>query len=162
MYAEQLKKLLDYAIKLLSIRPRSTWELKHKLVGYAVKHKQPVKQIEEVISRLLQQNLLNDEEFVRWWVWQRKTFRPKGGRLLAAELSARGVDKETISKVLADSSGEYEDAKNIAYKKAKLLAKLPLQQSKTKLSELLESRGFSWETIKRVIDEMNVSPYNKG
>ena len=162
MSAEQLKKLLDYALKLLSIRPRSFWELKHKLAGYAVKHKQPEQQIEEVISHLSEQNLLNDEEFTRWWVWQRKTFRPKGGRLIAAELSARGVSKEIIAKVIADFSGDYEDAKKIADKKAKLLVKLPLQQVKTKLSALLARRGFSWETIHRVIDEMNDSPYNGG
>ena len=95
-------------------------------------------------------------------MWQRKTFRPKGGRLVAVELSARGVSKEIITKVIADFSGDYEDAKNIADKKAKLLVKIPLQQVKTKLSALLARRGFSWETIKRVIDEMNVSPYNKG
>lgn len=162
MSAEQLKKLLDYSLKLISIRPRSISELKNKLVGYAAKHKQPTAQIEEVIARLSEQNLLNDEEFARWWVWQRKTFRPKGGRLIVAELSARGVEKEIISKVLADFSGDYEDAKRIADKKARLLVKLPLEHVKTKLSSLLARRGFSWETIKRVIDEMNDSPYNKG
>lgn len=156
------QKLLDYSLKLISIRPRSTSELKLKLVGYAAKHKKPAAQIEEVIARLSEQNLLNDEEFARWWVWQRKTFRPKSGRLITLELAARGVAKEIITKVLANFSGDYEDAKKIADKKARLLTKLPFDQVKTKLSSLLARRGFSWETIQRVIDEMNDSPYNKG
>lgn len=160
MSDEDFQKLLDYALKLLSFRPRSTYELKKRLTQYTQKHKLPIKLIELVIANLTEHKFLNDEEFARWWVGQRKTFRPKGDRLIALELSGKGIDKETVVKVTSDTSSEFEDALKVVTKKKRLTANLSPFEAKRKISAFLSRRGFGWDTIERVIDEMKDSPYN--
>ena len=62
---EYYKKIKDYALRLLSLRPRTVKELQGKLTHYIQKRKWKVNLIEQVINGLLEDNLINDEEFIR-------------------------------------------------------------------------------------------------
>lgn len=119
-------KLLNKAINFLSFRPRSEWEIKRKFKS------------EELIKKLKELRLIDDEVFTKWYVEQRNTFRPKGRRMLEMELRRKGIK----TKVETDLS-EMELAKR-ALKKKKFL-------DKEKSIRFLASRGFSWETIEDVI-----------
>lgn len=112
------------ALRLLSYRPRSIREIKQRLA----KTNADTKTVNRVIDNLINQNLLNDQEFAQWWVGQRVKFRPKGNRALQFELRQKGVSQDIIDEVLL--SPEEEQA---------LAKKLP--QSK------LYSRGFSFSVI---------------
>lgn len=116
------------ALRLLSYRPRSIREIKQRLT----KTNADTHTINRVINNLIDQNLLNDQEFARWWVEQRIKFRPRGNYALTQELAQKGLDREIIDSVLLSFDAELELAK-----------KLP--QSKR------SSRGFSFS----VIDALN-------
>jgi len=116
------------ALRLLSYRPRSIREIKKRLT----KTNADTNTINRVINNLIEQNLLNDQEFARWWVDQRVKFRPRGNYALTQELAQKGLDREIIDSVLLSFDAELALAK-----------KLP--QSK------LSSRGFSFS----VIDALN-------
>jgi len=116
------------ALRLLSYRPRSIREIKKRLT----KTNADTNTINRVINNLIEQNLLNDQEFARWWVDQRVKFRPRGNYALTQELVQKGLDREIIDSVLLSFDAELALAK-----------KLP--QSK------LSSRGFSFS----VIDALN-------
>lgn len=119
-------KLLNKAINFLSFRPRSEWEVRRKFNN------------EDLIKKLKELNLINDENFTKWYVEQRNTFRPKGRRMLEMELRRKGIKTK-----IENNLSETELAKR-ALKKKKFL-------DKEKSIRFLASRGFSWETIEDVI-----------
>lgn len=112
------------ALRLLSYRPRSIREITQRLT----KTNADTHTINRVINNLIDQNLLNDQEFAQWWVDQRVKFRPRGNYALTQELAQKGIDREIIDSVLLSFDAELALAK-----------KLP--QSKR------ASRGFSFSAI---------------
>lgn len=97
------------ALRLLSYRPRSIQEIKQRLT----KTNADTPTINRVIDNLINQNLLNDQEFAQWWVDQRIKFRPKGNRALQFELRQKGVAQEIIVTVLLSPEEEQALAKKI-------------------------------------------------
>lgn len=94
---------------------------------------------------------LNDHAFALWWVEQRQAFRPKGSRLIAMELTARGVSRDIVSRVLpADSA---EAAKAVLAKKLPSWKTYSTDQQKKKAYDFLYRRGFDSQIVSRVVDE---------
>ena len=147
------QKILGKVFNFLSYRPRSQKEVR----DYLVKKKVDEEEITDVVKYLSEKKYLNDEEFARWWIEQRMTFRPAGWRLLKMELKQKGVGEEVAEKILSDKdikiSGE-ELARKVVEKKLKSVGKLPPEQVREKLFAALARRGFEWELIKEVVDEI--------
>ncbi len=146
-------KVLNRALSYAMSRPHSEreimlWFRRRKVVDEVV--------IEKVLAKLKRLNIINDLNFVKWWVEQRNTFRPKGKNALKAELAQKGVHREIIDEVLKDTDrgAEQEMARQIAKKRLPRLANLDMQDQKRKLLEFLARRGFSYDVAKSVIDEM--------
>ncbi len=129
-----LEKLLIKALNLLSYRPRSESEMRFRLGR--LKPEKPI--LEQVISLLYQDKLLNDAEFAKWWVGQRLEFRPRGNRALSSELMQKGIDRKIIAEVLPSTEAEKKLAQ-------KLLSKKKLD--KVRAQRLLLSRGFSPDIV---------------
>ncbi len=146
IFKNEFQKLLDRTLRLISRRPRSEKEIR----DYLKKKKTSPKVIEEVIKKLKQLRQINDKEFAKWWVDQRTTFRPRGKFGLTMELRQKGIDKEIIRKAV-EKMDELPLAEKLAQKKAKSLKNLPREERYQKLSAYLARRGFSWETIKKVV-----------
>lgn len=151
--ASDRQKILDKVFNFLSYRPRSKKEVR----DYLVRKKVDGEEITDIVKDLSERKYLDDEEFARWWIEQRMTFRPAGRRLLKMELQQKGVEEEVVEKILGDKeikiSGEGL-TRTVAEKKWKVLGRLPSQEAREKLVAALARRGFDWETIKRVVDEV--------
>lgn len=158
MEEDNYQDLYDYALRLLSFRPRSTSEIKTKLKKFSAKRNFPDKLIDKVIKELTEQKFLNDREFVRWWIEQRQLYRPKGLRAIKMELLQKGIEKETIEKVLSEdapeTASEFDLAMKVMEKKILYLENLPREKLKIKVRDLLIRRGFNWETVYKVIDSL--------
>lgn len=147
--------LLNQTLRLLSRRPRSSKEI-HQ---YLHKKHATDRQKEFIIQKLERANYINDEEFVKWWLNQRQTFRPKGNIALYQELRQKGVDEKLIKNIL-DQKGEGSEtsqhslALTLAQKRLQRLHGLSQLEAKQKLSRFLAGRGFDWETVKDVIDSL--------
>ncbi len=148
------QKYLESAIRFLGYRPRSEKEVKDNLL----KKKAPTEIIDKIISWLKEQRFLNDEEFAKWWIEQRTTFRPKGIRIVKLELKQKGIGQDIIDKVLQSSElriqNDDESAKKIVEKKIGKYKDLPKYEIYQKLGAHLARRGFDWDTIKSSIDEV--------
>lgn len=153
------QKLWEKALKFLSFRPRSEKEIRH----YLVKKKVDEEEIRWVMDKLKEQGYINDEEFARWWIEQRQTFRPKGWRVLKQELRQKGVSQaiiEGIGNPFAGQAGqesgisELEMARRLAQKKYARFQNLPREKLFQKMGQSLLRRGFTWETVKKTIDEI--------
>jgi regulatory protein len=148
--------LIDKALKLLSFRPRSKKEIQGRLEQLAIKKGISSKLVQKAIYDLEEKRLIDDKEFIKWWITQRETFRPKGQRLIKMELRNKGIETKTIDEVFEEKnksgSNEFELALTLAQKRYQKFANLPKEELKSKLAALLGRRGFNWDTIYEVID----------
>lgn len=153
------QKILDKVFNFLSFRPRSQKEAR----DFLAKKKVDTEEIAGILKYLGERKYLNDEEFARWWIEQRMAFRPSGWHLLKMELRQKGVAEEIIEGIRNLPAGEAgneagimgkEPARKVAEKKWKVLGRLPPQEAREKLAAALARRGFDWDTIKEVIDEI--------
>jgi regulatory protein len=98
-------------LRLLTVRARTRSELAAALAkrGY------PDDVSGDVLDRLTQVGLVDDEDFAEQWVRSRRVNAGKGKRALAAELRTKGVDDEVISATLAgiDPSAERARAEQL-------------------------------------------------
>jgi regulatory protein len=132
-------KCYDKAIKLLSLRPQSSYELRQKLS----KRFSP-DTIQTVVARLIKEGLVNDEKFAFIWVNERLLTRHRSIQHLIAELRQKGIERSLIQMAISKLSRETE------IDSALCLAQRAPQKSKEKLQAYLARRGFNYSVIKEV------------
>ena len=98
--------VLAAALRFLEARPRSTAEVRRRLVtrGYRPDL------VEGCLERLLDIGILDDGAFARTWVESRDRARPRGERALRAELRGKGIDRHVVDDVLEVRDSEQPDA----------------------------------------------------
>lgn len=141
------RKALESAFRLLSFRPRSEKELQEKLF----EKKFDSKIVEEVISRLKELGYLNDREFAKAWVLERKA--KKGKIALKQELLRKKISKDLIEGVLEelDPELEFKAAKDLIEKKKIFQKKFKGRELRNKITGFLLRRGFGYEIIKKIL-----------
>ena len=140
------ERAYQQALLFLSYRARSTSEIRQNLR----KHDIPAEVIEQTIERLQAERLADDDQFAKAWVENRSTFRPRSRRALALELRQKGVSDEAVQSALTDVDEEalaYEAAR----KRSRRLESLDWNDFRTKLSEFLARRGFSYSVVAPVV-----------
>ena len=143
---------IDVALRFLAPRPRSEQEVRIRLRRAGVDEAA----VDGVLERLRTNGLVDDGAFAEYWVEQRQTFRPRGARLVRAELRQHGVDAAAASAAAdALSESAAEDAYRAAYKRAQQLGTADEHTFKTKLSQFLARRGFDWETVAAAITRLH-------
>ena len=88
---------LEVAARFLATRPRSRWEVDRRLQRAGA----PDAVREQVLDQLAEMGLVDDVAFATWWREQRDRHAPRGHRMLASELRAKGVPREVIETVSA-------------------------------------------------------------
>jgi regulatory protein len=153
-YGDERNKAYDRAVQFLSFRSRSQAEV----IRYLQDKGYVAEVVDHTVSRLLEQNYLNDEEFARFWLQNREQFRPRGRQALRYELRQKGISDQIIETVLLDLA-EDELAWAAVQNKLPRWRNLPDQEFKKKLVEFLSRRGFGYATANdifhRAWDELN-------
>jgi regulatory protein len=142
---------IDVALRYLAQRPRSEQEVRRRLRRAGVAEDA----VEGVLLQLQQHGLVDDAAFAQYWLEQRQTFRPRGARLLRAELRQHGITTQLASAAaeeLAPSADE--DAYRAAYRRAQHLPTADERAFKSRLAQFLARRGFDWETISRAVERL--------
>jgi regulatory protein len=143
---ENISQAKEFALKLLSFRPRSRKELKDRLKKKGFDQEI----IERTLNRLEELNLIDDYKFASMWVEEKLRYRPTGRRVLERELYLKGIEKDIIAEVLDRAYSEVDEkelALKILEKKKKQYAKLDEDVAKRRINNLLLRRGFSYQTI---------------
>jgi regulatory protein len=111
--------------------------------------------VEATVSQLREHHLVDDEAFAQYWVDQRQTFRPRGARLLQAELRQHGVDgASAVAATDAVYDSAQEDAYRAAERRARQFRALDERAFKHRLGQFLARRGFAWETVASVVERL--------
>ncbi len=142
------------ALHYLAYRPRTEHEVRQKLLrsDYA----EDV--VESVIARLHELRYLDDATYAHDYVRSRFASRGYGPRRLQTELRRRGVRPALIEAALDEFIGAddaLDAARTHAAKRWPRLAKEedPFKRRK-KLTDFLLRRGFGYDTVRRVVEEL--------
>lgn len=140
-------------MRLLRFRPRSVKEMAQRLKQKG--HRGFI--IARMIDELEEKKLLDDRAFAKLWIGSRISLKPSGKNLLVRELKSKGLADEVIEKAFDEFRGaydEYEIAGHLARKKAAQYKGIEEEKAKKRLLDFLGRRGFSCNTIWRVLKEI--------
>lgn len=145
----EYERLLAAAIRFVSFRPRSEKELRD-FCAKTLKHHHTTAPIvvERVLVRMKDYGYVDDKKFTEWWVGQRTSFKPKGKRMIAMELRAKGIHTPEIT------IDERALARKAVERKLVIWKTLPLTAKKKKLYDFLFRRGFDADTVGSVVDDI--------
>jgi len=166
-----LAKFHNWSLKYLEIRPRSEKEIRDYL---KIKIERGIKKgwlqigdqmsyaggqisigifIDRVIEKLKKVNLVNDTDFAKLWVESRS--RSRSVRILKGELFKKGINKEIVDQVFSDAALSDENLlQKVAAKTVAKYKSLPPREARQKLIAFLMRRGFEWEDVRGVVDEL--------
>lgn len=147
--AETYHRALNASLHFLSYRPRSEGEIRQRLRKSGTD--------DEVIDRVIQQlrdwRYVDDADFAQRWVENRTLHRPRGSRLLAQELRAKGVDPLIVDQALEDADlDETGQALDVARKRWRQLQDLDDAVRERRLIGFLQRRGFNFDSIRHSIE----------
>ena len=142
-----LKRARDRALYLLQSQGRTKAEMIQKLQkdGY------PDDVIREVMSFLEEYHFVDDSSYTENYIHVNKS--RKIPRQIVFELQQKGVDKDTISRMLEEAPINEDDTVRALLKK-KTGGQIPADwKERQKLADFLGRKGFSFDVIQRVLRE---------
>lgn len=139
-------KAYDRSLGLISRRPRSEWELR----DYLKRKETSPEIVDATIDRLRERGYVNDLDFAKRWVDNRRLLKATSRRRLSVELRQKRVADEIIDQVLAeDATDEREVLRGLIGRKRKQTK----YQDDIKLMQYLSRQGYGYDDIKSVLEE---------
>jgi regulatory protein len=156
-------ELKEAAFRVISIRPRSEFELKNLL--YKKAGSSPAGRVlaGQVLKYLKDSGYLDDRKFIRWFFQARQGRNARGQQQILHELVTKGVDRQLISEVMRDpdiTESEFDRAVRFIASCQKKWQRHQGKDRREKIRRLLLNRGFSFEIIARFIDVFDPKGYN--
>jgi len=159
LYQELKQRFQERLIQYILRSPRSIFQAKRYLKNVAYKKKDIWYNSEhqinlesmfnEIVDKLIEQKLLDDQEYARLFVQSRLRTRPRGKRVLISELISKGINtdmaRDTCDELVEDEYGLLEKVFRKHFKNEKI------EISNRKQMRYLSSKGFSYDLIKTFI-----------
>lgn len=137
-------KWYDRTLNLLSFRLRSEWELR----DYLKRKECPQAVTEKILNKLSINGFVNDEQFAKRWVENRRLMKATSRRKLAQELQQKRIPRDIIEAVLADDKEATDEREVLRELVEKKRHRYPDQ---IKLMQYLARQGYNYEDIKNVL-----------
>lgn len=137
--------LRERALQLLARREHARAELARKLAPHA----ESAEQLEALLEDLSERRLLSDERYAEMRLNARAS--RFGNARLAYELRTQGVSEELVEAALASTEQELTRARQVWAQKFGKEGNAPDAAGRARQMRFLLSRGFSGETIRRVL-----------
>lgn len=152
---ELFQKALNFSYLFLKFRPRTKKEIALYLEKKAKRYHFSQDLIKKLIDYLTDINLINDQDFVSWFVQQRNLAKPKSKFVLTQELIRLGIDKILIDEYFSKNEiDEFNLAKQALTRRTSLLKNLKTKPGYQKAFNFLLRRGFSFEVTRKTIAEI--------
>jgi regulatory protein len=150
---EVRQECFDHAMRYLESRLHSRAELQRKLM----RHEYGQRIVEAVLEDLGRLGYLDDARFAQSTALSAAEHKHHGRRRAFMELMKKGVDRTTADQALEkvyDTHDSLGTARELARKKAPSLRRLDPVTARRRLAGMLLRRGFDYETVRPVIDEV--------
>lgn len=141
-------KIFNQVLALIMRRPRSRWEIEN----YLKQKKVDQDTAAGVINQLTDKGYINDLDFAKRWVDNRRLLKNISKRKLELELRQKRVDDSVIKQVLSeDETSELEVLKQEIIKKSQQTR----YKDETKLMQYLARQGYGYGDIKQVLSDLS-------
>lgn len=147
--ADEHERAHQQALNLLSYRPRSSDEIRRNLESKGFSEEM----IEATLERLENAGLVDDIEFARYWVEQRRDFKPRGAAMLRYELRQKGISPAVVDQVV-NTIDEEELARRAAQAWVERKRNLDPEDFKHKLYAYLVRRGFTYSVVRETLNRL--------
>jgi len=137
-------KLHNQTLRYVALRPRSKWELE----TYLEKKKAPPALIKSILNKLSKAGFIDDEQFARAFVNDRRLLKPTSRRRLVAELRKKRIASGIIEKVVGSDAADELAALRATIERKRRQTKY---QDDKKLMQYLARQGFSYGDIKQAL-----------
>ena len=137
--------LRERALRLLARREHARAEIARNLAPHA----ESAEELAALLDDLSARQLLSDERYVEMRMHARGA--RFGDALLAQELRQQGVSDELVTTALATGEDELARARQVWQKKFGDAQRVADKEVRARQTRFLLSRGFSGETIRRVL-----------
>lgn len=152
---DKKQRLLNRAYFYLRFRARTEKEIRDYLHRKNERYGYSPALIEEVIEQLRDEKLIDDASFVEAYINTRNLFKPKGEYALRNELLQKGVSKDLIQTYFDENPVEEELLAHRSLEKVwSRYRGLEWRKKYQKAGDYLRRRGFSYDVIKKTIEEM--------
>lgn len=153
LMAEEKKSAKEQALRLLAYRARSEKEM-----GDRLQKKGYDSDISTwVVAELKRLNFLSDQQFALAFVRDKMITKPMGPYLIRLELKRKGVTDSFIQAAIEDAYRDkppLEIATALGRKKFSQQPTLPLIKRKQRTGDFLTRRGFSWDIVREVLEQL--------
>ena len=151
--ADAARRAFDVALAYLGYRARTEAEMRRKLADKGFSEAVA----EATVARLRDFEYLDDAAYAREYARTRFQTKGYGPQRLQADLRRRGLPAEVIEAALAEII-EADDVlaaarRHAAARRRRLAAEPDPRKRRKKLADALLRRGFSYETVRQVLDE---------
>lgn len=158
----EVSRLLNFAYFYLRFRPRTESEMLQYLEKKAKKFSFADDSVKKTLNKLMDQKLIDDSQFVVWFVEIRGSSKKKSVAYLKNELRVRGVSSDVVGAYFEQNIIDEDESALRALKSQwrKINREdLPAgRQGKRKRFEkaaaFLQRKGFGYSIIKRAIAEI--------
>ncbi len=151
------EKAYQLALRYLGYRARSVMETARYLTLKNISG--PV--VDKVIEKLKSYGYLNDTNFAKMFIENRKRFHPKSIFALRYELSQKGIHDMVIQDVLQSETDE-----NLAWLalslKLNLWRHMEPEPFRKKVLSFLKTRGFGYESSVLALQKLNYAYHDFG
>ncbi len=134
-------KLYNMTLRYVAMRPRTEWEIEEYLRR---KDASPTL-TSQILSKLSNIDLINDEKFAQMFVNDRRLLRPASRRKIIMELRKKRVADEVIQRTVGSESEDEQTALRAVIERKRRQTKY---HDDLKLMQYLARQGFSYGDIK--------------
>ncbi len=137
------QKCLNQALTYLSIREHNRRELTTKLKakGY------DSETIDKVLDSLVEDGSLSEERYVQAFIRSNNRRHPEGRSLISQRLAAKGADRETVRRVIAETyTRDYTKA--LIAQARETIARKGRATTEEEIRAALQKLGFSYGDIR--------------
>ncbi|MBV7389884.1 recombination regulator RecX [Enterococcus alishanensis] len=143
------------ALNYLSYQLRTEMEIRKYLKDNEI----PKEDRHLIVQRLVEMNLLDDENFAESYVRTQMRLGDKGPKILAQKLKQKGISNQLVETTLAkiSLSDQQDLALQVANKALKKYRGKSSRETTTKIFQYLLQKGFSGDVIDFAIAELDFS-----
>lgn len=139
-------------LHFIGYRPRTEYEVRRKIQALGCDETLT----EDLIARLYRYHYLDDAQYALAYARNRLANKGYGPRRVQQELARKGIPRSLAESALAElvePDTLLDTAKALAEKRWDRLAREPdARKRRKKVSDYLMRRGYTWDTIKQVLD----------
>jgi regulatory protein len=160
LLAEEYNQVRIAALHYLSYRPRTIQELRQ----YLTKKDFSAGYIHQVVEEMKEQGYLNDQQYAKAWVEERRNRKNYGVLRIKNELRQKGIASQWIDEAIShvEDDEERQLAMEVAKRRYLRLCHEPWPKIERKIGQFLVYRGFSMEIVYAILQELKWQHQREG